>query len=350
MRSALLEVWLPRWQALQHVSEVDWSRVTNFVAAFVPSHSLEAPALSSKAVLRTLHSGKGLRTGGPDGWRREDILSLPCPILEDGIRLFQHVESGADWPSQITRGHVYCLQKRAGNFSAANYRPIVVFSLWYRLWGCLRSRFLLRQLELQFDLPAFGLLAGRGCRDFTYALQCAIETAILHGTACCGVLSDIENCFNLIPRAPILFLAQWFGVPTGIITAWGNFLSGMRRSFVIHGHPSDEVWSDTLAWAWCCWTFVFISTCGTSSRPSANCHMLTISNLLLRLLLLLRLVSLLFKLGLSSSTLRWMMQKLSFGPSNLVIGEFSLRWGLLWWTLVWILALPCNTAQATGIK
>ena len=92
----------------------------------------------------------------------------------------------------------------------ANYRAVVLFSLWYRLYGCLRTRCLLEQLEANADFPAFGFLVGRGCCDLTFAVQSAVEASLRGDHGLCGVMCDIEKCFSGIPRKPIYVLARLF--------------------------------------------------------------------------------------------------------------------------------------------
>eukprot|EP00435_Cladocopium_sp_Y103_P054136 s1486_g17.t1 len=240
----LLDFWAKRWQALSTVPDNAWTRIIAFVRAYVPRHVLPCPPISSTDLRAIFRSKSGLQTGGPDGWRKEDILNLPDSLLTDITNLFSFVEGGGSWPTQLTRGHVTCLQKKAGSFDVANFRPIVVFSLWYRLWGCLRARHYLAQLEQIADFPAYGFLAGRGCQDITFAIQAAVETALRQGLSCCGALFDIEKCFNCIPRAPIMFLARWLGLDGGVVHAWSSFLKLMHRSFMIHGAPSEAIGSD----------------------------------------------------------------------------------------------------------
>eukprot|EP00438_Fugacium_kawagutii_P008244 Skav226263 [mRNA] locus=scaffold2708:168741:173468:+ [translate_table: standard] len=255
LHKALLDFWTPRWQAMQDVPAEAWTRIRDFTRAYIPRRTIPCPVLSPEDLLTAFRSGSGLRTGGPDGWRREDIQSLPAAFLTDAVQLFQHVERGHDWPQQLTRGHVTCLQKTASNYDVSNYRPIVLFSLWYRLWGCLRARYYLAQLERFADFAAFGFLQGRSCQDLTFAIQSSIEVALRTGASACGALFDVEKCFNCIPRAPIMFLAEWFGIDPGVIHAWTSFLTLMHRSFMVHQQPSDAV----------------LSNCGLPEGDSMSC-------------------------------------------------------------------------------
>ena len=244
MHRLLLDFWAKRWQALSTIPDHAWTRIINFVRAFVPRHSLSRPPITTADIRAVFRSGSGLRTGGPDGWRKDDIVNLPDSLLQDAVNLLTSIEHGNAWPQQLTRGHATCLQKRPGSFEVANYRPIVVFSLWYRLWGCLRARHYLAQLEQIATFPAYGFLAGRGCQDITFAIQAAVEAALKDGSSCCGALFDLEKCFNCIPREPIMFLAGWFGLDPGVVSAWSSFLRFAHRSFVIHGVPSEALTSD----------------------------------------------------------------------------------------------------------
>ena len=244
IHDALLKFWLPRWQNMTHVPADAWDRVVQFTKAFIPKGHLRPAHLGLADYRRAFKKGSALRTAGPDGWQKADVLALPDCMLADMVKLYTHVEQGRPWPQQLTRGHVFCLQKDKNNFEPGNFRPVVLFSIWYRLWSSLQSRHYLSQLEQVANFPAFGFLSGRGCRDLTYAVQTSIELALGQNAALCGGLFDIEKCFNFIPRGPVMFLAKWFGVDDGVICGWTSFLSAMHRAFVIRHEPSDAVCSD----------------------------------------------------------------------------------------------------------
>lgn len=78
----------------------------------------------------------------------------------------------------------------------------------------------------------------------TFALQCTIETSVKLGIDRCGFLSDVEKCFNMIPRKPLMLLAKKLGLPNTILTAWIAFLGSMLRSFLAQSSPSEPLWSN----------------------------------------------------------------------------------------------------------
>ena len=241
----LLDFWKQRWQVLSSVPEADWTRIANFVRAYVPRITLQHASLDVDLLRSAFKSSRSLKTGGPDGWRRLDVKSLPDDILHDAVNMFAAIEGGIPWPDQLTRGHVFCLQKKPNLHDVGNFRPVVLFSLWARLWSNLRARHYLCQLEKHACFAAFGFLPGRSCMDLTFSLQCTIEAALRSGSSLCGALFDIEKCFNNIPRKPILFLAEWFGIDSGVICAWSAFLRQIHRAFLVHQIPSESVLSDT---------------------------------------------------------------------------------------------------------
>lgn len=99
IHDSLVDFWTTRWQALSTIPENAWNRIFAFARAFMPRYVMQCPPITVEAVRAVFRSGPGLRTGGPDGWRKEDIVSLPDPFLEDAVNLFAHVENGGSWPA-----------------------------------------------------------------------------------------------------------------------------------------------------------------------------------------------------------------------------------------------------------
>ena len=81
-----------------------------------------------------------------DGTR---LTSLHCLTASFG----KWSEHEWEWPQQLVRGHVFCLQKAKNAFEPANYRLVVLFSIWYRLWSSMQSRHYFTQLERLANFP-----------------------------------------------------------------------------------------------------------------------------------------------------------------------------------------------------
>ena len=241
----LHKLWKPRWKAESTVPVDAWKRILAFSHAHMPRLQLHVPRLRQSDFLRLFQDSSGLRTTGPDGWAKEDIQQLPACLFAQIIQLLERVETGDPWPDQLVRGLVTCLEKVADAKSSAQFRPITLFSLWYRLWGSLRPRALLSALERYASFPAFGYLHGRSCQQMTFVIQAAVERAIRTGEDFCGVLADIEKCFNFLPRTPIFAMAKRLGIPSNVLTGWQSFLRQMVRAFRIQGETGTFLDSDT---------------------------------------------------------------------------------------------------------
>ena len=245
IHAELRQLWEPRWNLLQSLPLEAWGRVMAFTRDFMPKLSIPYVAPSAATLQQVLKKGNGLRTRGPDSWDREDIQQLPERFMTDMADLFALVEKGADWPSQLVRGHVHCLAKVPSAVLATQYRPITLFSLWYRIWSSLRTRSLLDQLETCAPDSAFGYLRHRSCNGITYTIQAMVELATSQKASLSGVLVDITRCFNHLPRFPLLYTAAHVGVPTPVITAWKSFLRMMTRAFCVRNSPSDTIISNS---------------------------------------------------------------------------------------------------------
>lgn len=88
IHAELCSLWIPRWQALAEVPDQAWTRITDFVQAFIPRSVLMPSVLSVDLIRGAFRQGRGLKTGGPDGWRREDLIHLPNAFLEDMLSLY----------------------------------------------------------------------------------------------------------------------------------------------------------------------------------------------------------------------------------------------------------------------
>ena len=125
------------------------------------------------------------------------------------------------------------MQKAKNAFEPANYRLVVLFSIWYRLWSSMQSRHYFTQLERLANFPAFGFLTGRGCSDLTYAVQVPIEEALGQRRDLCGGLT----------LKSVLTYTQESGDVLGPLVWRTPFLRQMHRAFRVRHEPSDAVHS-----------------------------------------------------------------------------------------------------------
>ena len=228
----LLKLWLPRWQNNDHLDESSWNRILAFAHHYLPRGAFQVPELRVEDFHHAFNKGGSLKTRGPDGWSPCDFACMPDCLLEDLLTLFNRIESGDAWPTQLIQGHVTCLEKTTTPCGASDYRPVVLYSLLYRFWGSMRSRKLLADFSGVIDFNGF--LAGRCCQHITFYLMAAVEHSVKTGEPPTGFLTDLVKCFNFLPRRPLLLIAKRVGVPMQVINGWSSFLTCMTRTFVVH--------------------------------------------------------------------------------------------------------------------
>lgn len=128
---------------------------------------------------------------------------LDCPRLcfnGYSFSIYKAVEQGNSWPTRLTTARVVMLAKPDEDVHRAlSVRPITIISVLYRLWSRYRSLQVLKYLG-ELLPPEIGGIAARLSSDCMMAYTCdIIEDAIVSHQHCCGLVLDLQKCFNLIP-------------------------------------------------------------------------------------------------------------------------------------------------------
>ena len=73
---------------------------------------------------------------GPDGYSHSDLKFVP-PELQQSLNRW---EPEATFPQALLTGFVHPLPKRSDSTQAADFRPVIIYSMIYRSWSSLRAR------------------------------------------------------------------------------------------------------------------------------------------------------------------------------------------------------------------
>ena len=93
------------------------------------------------AQLRAAAAAQSGKASGMDGWKGSEIMHLPDGALQMACDLFDVIEAGGPWPSQLCNWRQTHLQKPNKPFGELDsLRPISLSSCWYRLWGSVRMK------------------------------------------------------------------------------------------------------------------------------------------------------------------------------------------------------------------
>ena len=260
----LLSYWKSTWCALSKVDDMVWARIVGFFQAFVPRFVINVPPLTVAMWRRGLKRFKKTAARGVDGISPADLLALPDHWTELLLKLLHRVEAGIDeWPRAILFGIVNLLAKDDDACTIPRFRPVVVFSVIYRAWSSIRSRQLLRQLQVVIDSDAYGFVPGCEPSQLWLVLQAEIECCLQQTEDTCGLSVDLIRAFNHIPRQHSFALAQHLGVPFTVLTPWKAFLGGCTRAFKIHDVLSEST----------------ISTCGMPEGDALSVYAMVQLNL-----------------------------------------------------------------------
>ena len=235
--SNFAQEWVKRWDKHRDLPSDFWDPMNSFVETAIPQHEpMQLPPITHDVWHAALKKKRSRAAPGPDGLTRDDLLNFPKDVTEQMLKFLAQIESGQKkWPTQWTTGIVHCLEKSDRSPKASDYRPITIFSLVFRTWSSIRSSQVLRHLQSIVPIGCCGNIPARSAADIWYAMQTEIEDAFDHDRPLCGMVCDIQKCFNNLPREPLLKILHRLGVVPPILRAWCNALTTITRRFAIRG-------------------------------------------------------------------------------------------------------------------
>eukprot|EP00435_Cladocopium_sp_Y103_P023516 s1323_g5.t1 len=247
MFSRFQSEWQSRWDRHLNTPCEQWDPLISFFQlAAPPGPEQTYEPITEAKWLHALKKKKATAAQGPDGWTRQDLLSLPSDLTAAILHVLHQVEAGRmQWPRQWLVGLVHSLEKYEQPAAVTGYRPITIFSLIYRTWASIRSKELLQHLLPQVSSYSYGNVPHRCTTNMWMTLQQEIESNFANGVATNGAVLDIVKCFNHLPRLPIFGVLRHLGAAAPVLHAWSLALSSMERRFSIRGSVGQALRSTT---------------------------------------------------------------------------------------------------------
>ena len=236
------EVWKGRWTKHTHVVPGQWDQICGFLERTAKPLEWCYEPWTLDRLDRAIRHKKPRAAKGPDGVAQPDLAALPAAARRTMLRFYEAVEAGAPWPAQLAAGFVSCLAKHAGAQQVDEFRPVVVYSLPYRVWSSVRAREALRSVLHVLPTSIQGGVPARQAKSIWFELAFALERSYIDGVGLHGLLMDIQKCFNNIPRLPLWCALVHLGFPTGTLQAWASFVAGQTRRFRVR-HSVGEALS-----------------------------------------------------------------------------------------------------------
>ena len=225
------DAWGPRWVKQSHVQPGQWTQICGFLDRVLQPIQWEYKPWTSDRLISAIRQKKAKAAKGPDGVSQPDLASLPPSAIGVLVQLLDQVESGQTWPAQLANGFVTSLAKRSDAQQVDQFRPVVVYSLLYRVWSTERAREALRSIAAVLPASVQGGVPARQAKTIWYELASALELAYMQGTELHGVLMDIQKAFNNLPRHPLWHALNGLCFPVPTLRAWVNFVSIQTRRF-----------------------------------------------------------------------------------------------------------------------
>ena len=229
--------WVKRWDKHRHLPDDFWAPMMDFIDIAIPQQpQMDLPKITYDIWIAALKKKRKKAATGPDGLSREDLLHVPRDITEQLLVFLHKIELGeSTWPSQWTTGIVHCLEKTEQASKAGDYRPITIFSLVFRVWSSIRSTQLLQHVRDLVPTGCCGNVPSKSAVDVWYNLQLSIEESFESEVPLCGIVCDIQKCFNNLPREPLLKVLLKVGVAPQVLRSWSNALVHIQRRFAVRG-------------------------------------------------------------------------------------------------------------------
>ena len=238
--------WKSRWDRHHGKPPDFWQPIVEFSKSVLP---IPSPMVYSPISLdqwkKELSRKKKSAAVGPDGFSKQDLLRLPDDLTRCLLRIFELVEHGSQWPTQLATGFVVALEKTPQATKVGQFRPITVFALAYRVYSSIRAKQLLCHLQGVAPSTCTGNLPHRFAAQVWTGVQREIEESQHAGASISGAVIDLIKAFNLLPRLPILEILLHLQVPPQIIRAWGSMLGTMERRFKLRNQVGPPLRSCT---------------------------------------------------------------------------------------------------------
>eukprot|EP00435_Cladocopium_sp_Y103_P006334 s3326_g2.t1 len=237
--------WKARWQKHDDVDPTHWDPAIEFFKTALPPRQVEFPPITIEQWRKTVSRKKRGAAIGPDGVSRHDLLAMPDSILHQMLQLIHAIEAGSDWPSQAVTGLVAALAKKPTAATVGDFRPICIFSLFYRTWSTLRGKQCLQYLQSIVPQTLLGNIPGRSPKKLWFHVQQCIEHAYGSTDEIAGTVIDLVKCFNTLPRKVLQDLASHIGIPWTVVGPWLKALQQMTRRFQVRGATGKPLLSTT---------------------------------------------------------------------------------------------------------
>ena len=245
MFQAFEQEWSARWNRHTDIPSSQWDQIVAFARQTLPKIHSNCPPFTMDMLQTEIRRKKKTSATGLDGVSLDDLKQMPPAAQQAHCDLLNSIEACGKWPQQLLEGRVASLAKTVTPQSVQEFRPITVFPHLYRIWGSVRSKQLLHELDKVCPTMLLGNRPSCHAMQLWTYVQWIIELSHVTGQAIAGISADIQKAFNHLPREVVLAAAVAIGFPPQVLIAWASALGHMTRRFQIRKDLGPPVLSRT---------------------------------------------------------------------------------------------------------
>ena len=239
-----IDYWSQFWVKHSATPISQWEPVLNFARARLPRVSASPLCIDVPMVRAAVRQKKHSAAIGLDGVSKLDLANLTSNEMQSLVSLYRRAMSSGEWPQQVVQGLVKSLAKKLDPLDAPDYRPITIYSMVYRVWSSLLSRFWLSTFSEILSPNLSGNRSGHQASTLWRRVMEEVEFSQAHAQSTSGLILDLTKAFNTLPRLPCLAMCLICGMDHPSVNAWAGFLGSMSRRFWVQGSVSQPTSSD----------------------------------------------------------------------------------------------------------
>ena len=157
----------------------------------------DTTATRLKGILAKMRHSQAM---GAEGWRVAEVRRLPIPLLSCLATSLHKVERLGKWPPSLEWAMVSLIPKGT-EISLADFRPISVMNVIYRLWAAVGLEDVLHWQEAWINKAQQGAHKLHGTQDVVWPLALRVDHAFLMGKPLYGIGLDYQKCFDSLPQS-----------------------------------------------------------------------------------------------------------------------------------------------------
>lgn len=199
-------------------------------------------------------SKKRKKAAGPDGWKCEEIASLPLPMLDLFAKYINQIEQGLHgWPEPLKCWRQVLIPKPGKDHSSLdNWRPISVGSAFYRVWSAVRVQQLQNKILHLAGSDVHGGIPNRGTHTALTEPLCELQrtqSLQANGIPMAQIrpalrylgMAALTKAFDKLHSVHATASALRLGLPKQVVKAWSAAWIGQMR------HSCSSFWVDSIS-------------------------------------------------------------------------------------------------------